>query len=526
MNPCLPCFPGTFVSIGDMSATFCSRCPLGMDSGINATSCSPITRTFAAEFSGKDQFYTVPSTVGVLFVRIWGAGGSGGTLASKSNNINGYGGGSGGYTEAYLRVVPGEQLKIIVGGGGACQELNSNTFGSYGGGGGGVIVDIQSQLGRKSYNDNKNGPGAAAGAGGGRSAIARSASSGVYHDVITAGGGGGGGGLLGDSTYDCAEAMQVQTNVEQVEITPCGGAAGGINGLPFNTLSQAPGGGQNPNFHGCSKNESDVSVNCVFDDWNDNCLNSIFGTQYYGGTGLSKDCQTPFPLGCGGGGGGWTGGSSGGTSKKGKVYIIGGGAGGSGYLDSSTIVSTSDRLLLDGTSSSNDAPAKPPQSCDEKSIIPQYQFYREPYRMVTYNRIGYGGVPKTSNETGCSDLGSGGHGLILILPLAAENVPTPSPTGQPTGQPLSHPSGAPSVSPSSRPSAVPSRHPTARPSRRPTPLPSPLPTHVPSPAPSSQPTFRPTGQPSGQPLASPTSAPSRHPTPAPSSIPTLRPTFK
>ena len=98
-----------------------------MDSGTNASSCDPIrNKPFNVSFSGAEQLYTVPDGVDLLYVRMWGAGGGGGTKRGVANTtlaLAGFSGGSGGYSEAYVSVTAGEVLSVVVGGGGQCAGL-------------------------------------------------------------------------------------------------------------------------------------------------------------------------------------------------------------------------------------------------------------------------------------------------------------------------------------------------------------------------------------------------------------------
>ena len=89
----------------------CQCCQIGYD----GNPCQPLYNiAFNVSYSGGNQSYLVPSTVNVLFVKLWGAGGGG----SNWNEGGVFGGGAGGYTSCYLSVTPGEELLIIVGGGG------------------------------------------------------------------------------------------------------------------------------------------------------------------------------------------------------------------------------------------------------------------------------------------------------------------------------------------------------------------------------------------------------------------------
>lgn len=99
-------------------------------------------------YTGSEQTFTVPSSVDQITVKVWGAGGAGGTY---SNQI---GGGSGGYSEAILTVTPGSSLVVVVGGGGEFGTANGDgglggwpgggygTKGDASGGGGGGVTGV------------------------------------------------------------------------------------------------------------------------------------------------------------------------------------------------------------------------------------------------------------------------------------------------------------------------------------------------------------------------------------------------
>lgn len=112
-------------------------------------------------YTGTIQYFTVPTGVTNITVKMWGAGGGGGNRNQP--------GGGGGYTTGTLAVTPGEVLDIIVGGGGLGTLVRGagQRTGGFGGGG--------------------NSGASNGGSGGGRSAIQRSSV-----DIITAAGGGGG----------------------------------------------------------------------------------------------------------------------------------------------------------------------------------------------------------------------------------------------------------------------------------------------------------------------------------------------
>ena len=557
--PCLPCYPGTFVPPSAWNPTSCTRCPIGTDSGTNATECLTIVgKPFNVTFSGETEYYTVPSGVDLLFVRVWGAGGGGGTKLKSATHgkgnrapevpLTGFAGGSGGYSEAYVAVTGNETLSVIVGGGGKCGAVGQiKTAGGFGGGGGGVVW----------YGDG-NGYGnyvGSAGGGGGRSALQQQLGSGkdsFVADIVTAGGGGGGGGgfvnfysnpgggssvIVGSGERNCShEVGRVMVcnppGESCIALSPCAGGGGGLYGLPMVVVPAAysgagprgPGGSQDKPFHPT-----------YFSPWTQTCINSNVGTQYQGGTGTSTEQCSKGSFGGGGGGGGYWGGANGGGSpdqldqntNTPAPGLIGGGAGGSGYLNYSRLVAGEKNFILTGHASGFDGVGLgPPRWHDSISLAPDMTFYRDGSHIVFAN-IGTGGRGNTSFAGGCSAEGNGGNGLVIITALDTAKKPTMAPTGRPSGQPSRQPSRQPSVQPSSHPSPKPSPQPTPAPSPRPTIRPTPAPSPLPSKAPTGQPSSSPTGHPSAQPFSTPSSRPSKRPTPqptpAPSPVPTAAP---
>lgn len=114
---------------------------------------APTTTVYSS--TGADQTYVVPAGVHTLLVQLWGAGAPGGYYHGDT-----YWGASGGFTQGYLAVTPGETITVIAGKGGKAYPSTA----VYGGGGGG------------------GGAG-----GGGRSAVRRGST-----ELMTAGGAGGG----------------------------------------------------------------------------------------------------------------------------------------------------------------------------------------------------------------------------------------------------------------------------------------------------------------------------------------------
>lgn len=211
-------------------------------------------------YTGSDQFYTVPAGITQITVKAWGGGGAGGNYS-----FNDYGGG-GGYVNGVLNVTPGDVLKIIVGGGGK----TGMGPGAYGGGGA------------------KSGGNAAFGArGGGRSAVRNAADT----ELITAGGGGGGGGSS-QSNYAGAGGgggyVGGYGNFGAYDGQPGTQTAGGAAGKNINTLCTC-GGHPGSQFQGGAATTSD------------NGYNGSGGGGYYGG-----GSGTDYGDGAGGGGSSYT----------------------------------------------------------------------------------------------------------------------------------------------------------------------------------------------------------------------------
>ena len=117
----ISCVLCAFGSYSSASSTSCTPCPLGYNTSsigsVSIAACSnPILTPFPVAYSGQLQTYKVPRNVSYLLVKLWGAGGGGGTSA-LSQSFN-YGGGAGGFTQCYIPVTPNLLIKIFVGGGG------------------------------------------------------------------------------------------------------------------------------------------------------------------------------------------------------------------------------------------------------------------------------------------------------------------------------------------------------------------------------------------------------------------------
>ena len=155
------------------------------------------TTFFFAEASGSGttQAYTVPKSlpgnykVKSVEIKVWGAGGGGGTAPQAPHDDPLNAGGGGGFAQGVFAVTEGEELTIVVGGGGEGFKSGKGAAGGYNGGGDGGSGDF------------------GGGGGGGASVVFRSSTG----DTLIIAGGGGGGGV---SDYCCAE----------------GGGGGGVTG--------------------------------------------------------------------------------------------------------------------------------------------------------------------------------------------------------------------------------------------------------------------------------------------------------
>jgi len=118
----------------------------------------PVTLTYSFNVSSYEQYFSIPSGLLGITVKMWGAGG-GQYHANTYGDVDGTGG-PGGYSQSTINFLPGETtLTLVVGEGGS-----HNRTGGYGGGGGG-------------YNG---------GAGGGGASLLLSGSlSGTFNEVLT-----------------------------------------------------------------------------------------------------------------------------------------------------------------------------------------------------------------------------------------------------------------------------------------------------------------------------------------------------
>ncbi|MBN2015545.1 DUF4215 domain-containing protein [Candidatus Dojkabacteria bacterium] len=192
------------------------------------------------EYTGSEQYYTVPAGVNRVHVKLWGAGGHKGTCLAGTCT-----GGRGGFSDADVNVTPGETITIIAGGAG------TKPTGGWGGGG----------------NGGTGSQGMIAGGGGGRSALEKSDGTPL---IIGAGGGGGsspnscagdggdGGGSTGEDGEDNCDAIDIAyggTGGTQ-SAGGTGGATGGGNGgyltggIGAASTGWGPGGGGGGGYYG------------------------------------------------------------------------------------------------------------------------------------------------------------------------------------------------------------------------------------------------------------------------------------
>ncbi|MGK0346063.1 MAG: hypothetical protein ACI855_002135 [Myxococcota bacterium] len=250
------------------------------DSGLTPT---PLQNEQTFAFTGGDQTWVVPVGVNELLVKMWGGGGGGGAPGGWTQ---GFRGGAGGYTTAYITVTPGETLTMMVGQGGAYQFPNGGSKNYGGGGGWGASAD------------NRYGA-----SGGGRSSVRRGS-----NDVVIAGGGGGGGskntgggagrnaggaggGASGEAGYQTANARATGGSQSGPGL---GGVGGNVSGQP-----------------GSGRNGGNVGINSY---------GGGGGGGYFGGGGGAY--QEPGNMGGGGGGSSFVPPSARwGTSVTGWAYI-------------------------------------------------------------------------------------------------------------------------------------------------------------------------------------------------------------
>ena len=311
-------FPTTNFAVND---SFCIRSPANTygiasvsmtmvfsASGITVPasgSLVTLNATYTYIYSGNSPYtIKIPANCATLSVKMWGAGGSSGTLYWGDPYV--FGGGAGAFVSADIPVTANEQLNIYVGQAGI--GSSSPVYGS----GGGGLTGIQR---------NSNGEWLViAGSGGG---------GGTLYNAINARGGAGGYPAGGDGQGNSSAGGHGGTQVSGGSpgafpgntVLPTGGGAltGGNGGIGYEAVGEAP------------------------------CLTPF----YQGGRGASMLYGTN--LGCGGGGGsGWFGGG-GGTADN-SNNTAGGGGGGSSYalLSAINVTHTSGSGTTPGNSSDPD----------------------------------------------------------------------------------------------------------------------------------------------------------------------------
>lgn len=253
--------------------------------------------------TGTLQVFTVPAGVKKVHVKIWGAGGGPGWYSSTSRCS----GGSGGYVEGDLDVIPLQTIEVIVGDGGGSTETgrtNSGyTWGLGGGAAGGVCLTPTQ-----------------AGGGGGASYLRRTGT------VLAVAGGGGGGAGWPQATG---------TNLGY------GGAGGSVGGGAAGANGNGMNGSGNANGYGRG---ATVAAGGAGGTGSTN--NGQAGVSLQGGYG--GDYAGTGDGGGGGGGGGYFGGG-GGAGDNSSVYA-GGGGGGSNYTGglTGTITNTAGNVNTTG----------------------------------------------------------------------------------------------------------------------------------------------------------------------------------
>ena len=226
------------------------------------------------------NYWQVPAGITSIFVKMWGAGGGGGSYGGwRQGGL----GGAGGYSHAIVPVVPGEIITVRPGGPGLAVPGTAKGFPDGGGA-------------SPSGGDNRY----CASGGGSSSILVPSISSTAY--CMFAGGGGGGGACNGYAVHS-------------------GGAGGGLRGQPgfstaYTEVSGPQWGGGGGIIVGGSAGVGSNNPGAA-------------GTFNQGATHPSANCY-----GGGGGGGYW----GGGAGAYGNGNSMGGGGGGSGYIHPSLIM--------------------------------------------------------------------------------------------------------------------------------------------------------------------------------------------
>lgn len=190
-------------------------------------------------WTGSGQSWTVPAGVTTIYVKMWGAGGGGGSHGGWSF---GSPGGGGGHTRGFITVTPGQILGLVVGGGGRAVDSYQayggggvrSVSGNYGAGGGGYtgIFDTIISNGYELM--------VAGGGGGGGASRANAGNFG--------GGGGGAVGQDGSAQYDGYYSYRGRGATQTA-----GGSGGGNAGIKFaGGQANQYGGGGGGGFYGGS----------------------------------------------------------------------------------------------------------------------------------------------------------------------------------------------------------------------------------------------------------------------------------
>ena len=230
----------------------------------------------------KHHIWTIPAGVEWIFIKLWGAGGGAGRAGCWHQGADG---GGGGHTRGLFKVVPNEQLIVVVGRGGTTAN---GTRRPYGGGG-------TNNGALRGEGDNFGGH------GGGYCGVFRTSIS--RANALAIAGGGGGGGASRDWVGNI------------------GGAGGGLSGQrgasPFDLKFTAGGGGGTQKEGGKGGHLTLSNTGPGFN-----------GSELLGG--VSADVSNG-----GAGGGGYFGGGGGAYHEP---RTMGGGGGGSGYTNPEGLV--------------------------------------------------------------------------------------------------------------------------------------------------------------------------------------------
>jgi len=197
----------------------------------------------AFQYTGALQSWTIPSNVNYIFVKLWGAGGGGGSYGSWRQGATG---GGGGYSEGIVPVVPGQTLYIRVGQNGYARWSSNKAYPDGG-------------ASSTSTGDNQY-----CGAGGGSTSIATPNVNANNWCMYAGGGGGGGsvngwgrnpggagGGLTGEDGFTELTSYTPYAYVGKAGTQSAGGA-GGTGGTAVGGAGSANQGGttQNGNSYG------------------------------------------------------------------------------------------------------------------------------------------------------------------------------------------------------------------------------------------------------------------------------------